>query len=90
MDGGRPCAWRAGAAAGLGPLPGGLLGSTGRPCAYVAAVGRFSKILSYSAVSGRPAGPGWPGMPARACTGLLRPLGWWPAGAGCKRTCDRQ
>ena len=75
MDGGRPCAWRAGvrAAAGLGPVPGGLLGSTGRPCAYVAAVRRSSKFLSCSAV---PVGPlvqdGREGLlgPALACLGL--------------------
>ena len=68
---GRPCAVRV--AAGLGPVPGGRLGSTGRPGAYAAAARRSSKILSCSAV---PVGPlvqdGPEGLlgPALACLGL--------------------
>ena len=73
----RPCAWRA-----LGIDRQAL-----RLCSGGAPVFKIFELLGRS---GRPAGPGWPGRPARACTGLLRPLGWWPAGAGCKRTCDRQ
>ena len=68
---GRP--WACRVAAGLGPVPGGRLGSTGRPGAYAAAARRSSKILSCSAV---PVGPlvqdGPEGLlgPALACLGL--------------------
>lgn len=93
VSGGRPMPypWRVRGCQQVGPVPDGPAGSSRPgPCAWRACgIDRQAwrlcrggalvfEIFELLGCFGQPAVPGWPGRPARACTGLVRPwAGGW-------------